>query len=46
MNDLSELAENDIIIHQQGNLVKPLRLDNGLYAFRKTQGLTAWCSTA
>ena len=38
MNDLSELAENDIIIHQQGNLVKPLRLDNGLYAFRKDTG--------
>ena len=38
MNDLSELAENDIIIHQQGNLVKPLRPDNGLYAFRKDTG--------
>ncbi len=38
VNDLSELAENDIIIHQQGNLVKPLRLDNGLYAFRKDTG--------
>jgi isocitrate lyase len=24
VNDLSELAENDIIIHQQGKLVKPL----------------------
>ena len=38
VNDLSELAENDIIIHQQGNLVKPLRLDNGLYAFRNDTG--------
>ncbi|MEK9747335.1 MAG: isocitrate lyase [Pseudomonadales bacterium] len=38
VNDLSELAENDIIIHQQGKLVKPLRLDNGLYAFRNDTG--------
>jgi isocitrate lyase len=39
VNDVSELRENDIIIHQKGKLVKPLRLDNGLYSFRQGTGL-------
>ncbi len=38
INDLSELKENDITIHQGGKLVKPIRLDNGLYAFREGTG--------
>jgi isocitrate lyase len=38
INDLSELKENDITIHQGGKLVKPIRLDNGLYAFKDGTG--------
>ena len=32
--NLDELNDGDITIHQKGQLVKPVRLDNGLYAFR------------
>ena len=38
VNDLSELKDNDIAIHQNGTLVKPVRLDNGLYAFKEGTG--------
>jgi isocitrate lyase len=38
VNDLSELKEGDITIHQKGQLCKPKRLDNGLYAFREDTG--------
>ena len=38
VNDLSELKENDITIHQKGKLVKPVRLDNGLYSFKENTG--------
>ncbi len=38
IKDLSELQENDITIHQGGDLVKPIRLDNGLYAFKEGTG--------
>jgi isocitrate lyase len=38
VNDLSELNEGDITIHQRGQLCKPKRLDNGLYAFREDTG--------
>lgn len=38
IKDLNELKENDISIHQGGKLVKPIRLDNGLYAFREGTG--------
>ena len=38
VNDLSELQDNDIAIHQNGQLVKPVRLDNGLYAFKEGTG--------
>jgi isocitrate lyase len=38
VHDLSELQEGDITIHQKGELCKPKRLDNGLYAFREDTG--------
>ncbi|MDH5737698.1 MAG: isocitrate lyase [Gammaproteobacteria bacterium] len=38
IHDINELQENDITIHQKGKLVKPVRLDNGLYAFRDGTG--------
>lgn len=38
IHDLNELQENDITIHQRGKLVKPVRLDNGLYSFRENTG--------
>lgn len=38
IHDLNELKENDITIHQKGKLVKPVRLDNGLYSFREGTG--------
>lgn len=39
IHDLNELKENDISIHQNGKLVKPVRLDNGLYSFRENTGV-------
>ena len=39
IKDLSELKENDIAIHQGGKLVKPVRLDNGLYSFKEGTGV-------
>jgi isocitrate lyase len=38
VHDVTELNENDITFHQKGQLVKPVRLDNGLYAFREGTG--------
>ncbi|MEZ5557956.1 MAG: isocitrate lyase [Pseudomonadales bacterium] len=38
VTDLSELKEGDITIHQKGQLCKPKRLDNGLYAFKDNTG--------
>ncbi|MFT5011469.1 MAG: isocitrate lyase, partial [Dinoroseobacter sp.] len=38
ITDIKELKENDITIHQNGKLVKPIRLDNGLYSFREGTG--------
>ena len=38
VNDVSELSEHDITIHQDGSLVKPLRLENGLYLFKPDTG--------
>ncbi|MFP6807738.1 MAG: isocitrate lyase [Pseudomonadales bacterium] len=38
ISDLKELKENDITIHQGGKLVKPVRLDNGLYSFKEGTG--------
>ena len=37
--DLKELNQNDIAIQQDGKLVKPVRLENGLYAFKKDTGV-------
>ena len=37
--DLKELNQNDIAIQQDGRLVKPVRLENGLYAFKKDTGV-------
>jgi isocitrate lyase len=39
VNDLSELKEGDITIHQKGQLCRPKRLDNGLYAFKEGTGV-------
>lgn len=38
IHDVSELKEHDITFHQAGKLVKPVRLDNGLYSFREGTG--------
>ena len=38
IQDLNQLNENDITIHQNGILVKPVRLANGLYKFRDGTG--------
>jgi isocitrate lyase len=38
IHDVSELKEHDITFHQNGKLVKPIRLDNGLYSFRENTG--------
>ena len=38
VHDLEELRDGDITIHQNGKLCRPLRLDNGLYAFREDTG--------
>ena len=38
VHDLDELLDGDITIHQNGKLCHPLRLDNGLYAFREGTG--------
>ena len=38
VNDVSELTEGDITIHQGGKVCKPARLDNGLYAFKEDTG--------
>ena len=39
VNNLSELKEGDITIHQNGQLCRPKRLDNGLYAFKEDTGI-------
>lgn len=38
VHDISELKDGDITIHVNGQLCKPKRLDNGLYAFREDTG--------
>ena len=35
VNDVNDLDENDITIHQGGKLVRPIRLPNGLYRFKE-----------
>ena len=39
INNVAELKEHDITFHQGGKLVKPVRLDNGLYSFREGTGI-------
>ena len=39
ITDLNSLQENDIALHQNGKLVKPTRLENGLYSFKENTGL-------
>ncbi len=34
VQNLEELNDGDITVHQKGEIVKPTRLENGLYAFR------------
>jgi isocitrate lyase len=38
IHDITELQDNDVTIHQDGKLVKPVRLPNGLYQFKKDTG--------
>lgn len=39
VHDVTELKEHDIVFHKGDKLVKPVRLDNGLYAFREGTGI-------
>lgn len=39
VTNVDELKEHDITFHKGGQLVKPVRLDNGLYAFREGTGV-------
>lgn len=39
VHNVDELKEHDIVFHKQGKLVKPVRLDNGLYSFREGTGV-------
>jgi isocitrate lyase len=38
VHDINELNDGDVTIHQNGELCKPERLDNGLYAFKENTG--------
>jgi len=38
IHNLGELGEQDIVFHQGGKMVKPVRLENGLYAFKDDTG--------
>lgn len=39
VHNVQELKEHDIVFHKKDKLVKPVRLDNGLYAFREGTGI-------
>ncbi len=39
VSNVSELQEHDIVFHKKDKLVKPVRLDNGLYSFREGTGI-------
>lgn len=39
VHNVSELKEHDIVFHKKDKLVKPVRLDNGLYSFREGTGV-------
>ncbi|GIS19224.1 MAG: hypothetical protein CM15mP120_11400 [Pseudomonadota bacterium] len=38
VNDVADLKDGDITIRANGQLAKPKRLDNGLYAFKDDTG--------
>lgn len=38
INDIADLHEGDITFHKNGKLHRPVRLDNGLYAFQENTG--------
>ena len=38
IHNVEELKEHDLVFHQGGKLVQPVRLDNGLYSFRDGTG--------
>ena len=38
VNDVADLKDGDITIRVNGELAKPKRLDNGLYAFKDDTG--------
>lgn len=38
VNNVDDLRDGDVTIHQNGKLARPKRLDNGLYAFREDTG--------
>ena len=42
INDVSELKEHDITFHQNGKLVKPVRLDNDSILSVRALDLIAW----
>jgi isocitrate lyase len=39
VHNVEELKEHDIVFHKKDKLVKPVRLDNGLYAFSEGTGI-------
>ena len=39
ISELSEIKDGDITINQGGQIAKPKRLDNGLYAFKEDTGI-------
>ena len=39
ISELSEIQDGDITINQGGQIAKPKRLDNGLYAFKEDTGI-------
>ena len=39
VSDVSQIKDGDLTFHRNGKLMKPKRLDNGLYAFREDTGI-------
>ena len=46
VNDVADLKDGDITIRANGQLAKPKRLDNGLYAFKDDTGFDRVVLTA
>ena len=38
IHNVEQLKEHDLVFHQGGKMVQPVRLDNGLYSFREGTG--------